>query len=167
MNADRLRATLLEAAGAEAEATRAEAERRAGEELERARAEAERLQELAAAEGEAAGELQAGRALALARSRARRLVLEARRAAYEDFRSRALAGALALRDDRKTYPSLLGRLETEARRALGDELELERDPEDLGGVRARAGKRSVDLTLPTLVDRCVKALGVRVEELWR
>jgi vacuolar-type H+-ATPase subunit E/Vma4 len=167
MNADRLRATLLEAAAAEAEAIRAEAERRAGDELERARAESERLEERATTDGEAAGELQAGRALALARSRARRLVLEARQAAYEDFRSRALAEALALREDRKAYARLLERLEAAAGRALGDGIEVERDPEGVGGIRTRAGKRSVDLTLPALVERCVSTLGARVEELWR
>jgi vacuolar-type H+-ATPase subunit E/Vma4 len=167
MNADRLRATLLEAADAEAEATRAEAERRAREELERARAESERLLERATGEGEDAGELQAGRALALARSRSRGLVLEARQAVYEDFRRRALTETLALREDRKAYARLLERLEVAARGALGDGIEVERDPAGVGGIRARAGKRSVDLTLPTLVARCVSALGARVEELWR
>jgi vacuolar-type H+-ATPase subunit E/Vma4 len=167
VNVDRLRATLLAGAEAEAEAARAAGESRAEAERELARTESSRLQESARAEGEAAGDLEAARDLALARSGARRVVLEARQAVYEDFRSCALADALALRADRKEYARLLERLEDEARRSLGDDVEIERDPEDVGGIRARAGARSVDLTLPTLVDRCVADLGARVEELWR
>lgn len=167
MNADRLRATLLAGVEAEAEATVSAAELRAAEEVERACGDSERLQEHARAEGEVAAELESTRALALARSRARRIVLEARQAVYEDFCAQALAAALALRADRKAYERLLGRLEATARRTLGDGAEVELDPAGVGGVRARAGRRSVDLTLPTLVDRCVAALGTRVEELWR
>jgi vacuolar-type H+-ATPase subunit E/Vma4 len=167
VNVERLRATFLAGAEAEAEAAREEADLRAGDEVERAREESARLQEVARSEGEAAGELEASRELALARSEARRLVLEARQAVYEDFRHRALADALALRADRKAYARLLDRLESAARRALGDGLAVERDPEDVGGVRARAGRRSVDLTLPALVDDCIAALGARTEALWR
>ncbi len=167
MSVETLRATLLDGAELEARAVVAEADRRAAAELERARADSERLQDGARAEGEAAGELQSARVLALARSDARRLVLEAREAVYQDFRSRALAAVLASRDDRKAYQRLLRRLASEARRSLGDDAELELDPAEVGGVRARAGRRSVDLTLPALVDHCVADLGVRVEELWR
>ena len=167
MNVDRLRATLLADAEAEADAALAAGESRTRAERERLRAESSRLQESARAEGEAAGDLESARDLALARSGARRLVLEARQAVYEDFRSLALADALALRADKKAYARLLDRLEAEARRSLGEDAEIERDPEDVGGVRARAGRRSVDLTLPTLLDGCVARLGARVEELWR
>ncbi|HWB56966.1 MAG TPA: hypothetical protein VG479_08535 [Gaiellaceae bacterium] len=167
MNVDRLRATLLANASAEAHATRAAGESRVRAEREGRRAESSRLQATARAEGEAAGDLESARDLALARSGARRLVLEGRRAVYEDFRSRALAGALALRGDRKAYARLLDHLEAAARHSLGDDVEIERDPETVGGIRARAGARSVDLTLPTLVDRCVADLGARVEDLWR
>jgi hypothetical protein len=167
VNVDRLRATLLANASAEADATLAAGEGRVRAERERRREESSRLQESARAEGETAGNLESARDLAVARSGARRLVLEARQAVYEDFRGRALADALALRADRKEYARLLDRLEAAARRSLGDDVEIERDPEDVGGIRARAGARSVDLTLPTLVDRCVADLGARVEELWR
>jgi vacuolar-type H+-ATPase subunit E/Vma4 len=167
VNVDRLRATLLANAEAEADAVRAAGESRAKAERERAQTESSRLQERARAEGEAAGDLESARDLAVARSGARRVVLEARQAVYEDFRSRGLAEALAFRADRKEYARLLERLEDEARRSLGDDVEIERDPEDVGGIRARAGARSVDLTLPTLVDRCVADLGARVEELWQ
>jgi vacuolar-type H+-ATPase subunit E/Vma4 len=167
VSVERLRATLLEGAEGEARALLEDADRRAAAESERSLADSERLLETARAEGEASGELQSARALALARAETRRLVLEAKAAVYEDFRSRALAAALALRDDRAAYPPVLRRLEAEARRALGDGAELELDPPDAGGVRAHDGRRSVDLTLPVLVERCIGSLGVAVEELWR
>ena len=167
MNVDRLRTTLLRGVEAEVEATVSAAELRAAAQVERAREDSTRLQEDARAEGEAAGELESARTLALARSLARRIVLEARQAVYEDFRAQALAAALSLRADGKVYERLVDRLEATARRTLGDGAEVELDPADVGGVRARAGRRSVDLTLPTLVDRCVVVLGARVEELWR
>jgi vacuolar-type H+-ATPase subunit E/Vma4 len=167
VSAERLRATLLAGAEAEAAALREEAERRAGDEVDRARDESARLQEAARSEGEAAGELETARELALARTEARRLVLEARQAVYLGFRDQALASALALRADRKAYTRLLDRLERAARDALGEGTAVERDPERVGGVRGRAGSRSVDLTLPVLVDDCIAALGVRAEALWR
>ncbi|HXV33921.1 MAG TPA: hypothetical protein VD769_07920 [Gaiellaceae bacterium] len=167
MSIPRLRATILAEAEAEAEALLGDADRRVVAESERSLADAERLLEVARAEGDASGELRSARALALARAESRRLVLEAKAAVYLDFRGRALAGALALRDDPESYADLLGRLEAEARRSLGDGAELELDPPERGGVRARAGRRSVDLTLPVLVERCVASLGPAVEELWR
>lgn len=93
-------------------------------------------------------------------------MLEARRAVYDDFRGEARAAALGLRED-PSYPALLKRLVAEARAALGPDAEVERDPEGAGGVRARSGARSVDLTLPALVEGCVARLGDRVTELWR
>lgn len=167
MSVERLRATLLEDAEAEARALLEDADRRAAAESELSVADSEQLLETARAEGDASGELQSARALALARAEARRLVLEEKAAVYEDFRSRALAAALALRDDRAAYRRVLRRLEAEARRSLGDGAELELDPPEAGGVRARAGRRSVDLTLPVLVEGCIGSLGIAVEELWR
>jgi vacuolar-type H+-ATPase subunit E/Vma4 len=164
---ERLRATLLAGAEAEAAAVREEAERRAGDEVDRARDESMRIQETARSEGEAAADLETARELALARTEARRLVLEAQRAVYLGFRDQALASALALRADRKAYALLLDRLERVARDALGGGVAVERDPEGVGGVRASGGSRSVDLTLPVLVDDCIAALGMRTEELWR
>jgi vacuolar-type H+-ATPase subunit E/Vma4 len=167
VNVERLRATLLEGAEAEARALLEDADRRAAAESERSLVDSEQLLETARAEGDASGELQSARALALARTETRRLVLEAKGAVYDDFRSRALTAALALREDRTAYRRVLRRLEAEARRALGDGAELELDPPDAGGVRAHDGRRSVDLTLPVLVERCIGSLGVTVEELWR
>lgn len=167
MSVEWLRATLLEGAEAEARALLEDADRRAAEESERSLTDSEQLLEAARAEGNASGELQSARALALARAEARRLVLEAKAAVYDEARSRALAAALALRDDPAAYRPVLRRLEAEARRSLGDGAELELDPPDVGGIRARAGRRSVDLTLPVLVEGCIGSLGPAVEELWR
>jgi vacuolar-type H+-ATPase subunit E/Vma4 len=167
VNVARLRSTILAAAEAEAQALVADAEHRAAVELERARERAAELVRRAGVDGRRAGELESARARALARPRAAALVLEAKRDAYESFRRDALASSLRLRSDEQRYRALLERLEREARGALGTDAELEVDPEGAGGLRARAGRRSVDLTLPVLVDRCVGALGARVVELWR
>jgi hypothetical protein len=156
VNVARLRSTILAAAEAEAQALVADAEHRAAVELERARERAAELVRRAGVDGRRAGELESARARALARRRAAALVLEAKRDAYESFRRDALASSLRLRSDEQRYRALLERLEREARGALGTDAE-----------RARAGRRSVDLTLPVLVDRCVGALGARVVELWR
>jgi vacuolar-type H+-ATPase subunit E/Vma4 len=167
VSVERLRATIVADAEAEARTLLEDADRRAAAESERSAEDAERLLETARVEGDASGELRSARALALARAEARRVVLEAKAAVYRDFRERALAAALALRDDPRAYGALLQGLEAEARSSLPDGAELELDPPDVGGVRARKDHRSVDLTLPVLVDRCIASLGPAVEELWR
>lgn len=165
MSVERLRATILAAAEREAEATADEAEARAADILDRARSERHALLEQAQAEGRRAGFLESARARAHARRRAGELVLAARQDVFERFRRDAHAAALALRSD-EGYPALLDRLAADAGQALGEGAALERDPPG-GGVTARAGRRSVDLTLPALADRCIAGLGVRLEELWR
>jgi vacuolar-type H+-ATPase subunit E/Vma4 len=157
---------VVQEAEAEAAAILQEAEVAAAAELERARAEAEEMRRHAREEGRRAGEVENARAQALARRRARTVVLAARRESYETLRAQARVGALALRGSPR-YPALLDRLAAAARSQLGGEAELELDPREVGGVRARAAGRSVDYTLVLLVDRCVDALGGRLEELWR
>jgi vacuolar-type H+-ATPase subunit E/Vma4 len=166
MNVERLRAAILTGAEADTRRLVVEAEAQAADLLERARAEAAAAVERARAEGRTAGELESSRAGALARRQASALVLSARRAVHDDFRQASLEAVLALRGG-KDYGALLERLEAEARRSLGNEAELEVDPDPDGGVRARDGRRSVDLTLPALADRCAAGLGPRQEELWR
>ena len=166
MNAEPLRRLVLERAHAEAKAALADAEARGAAEVERFRAETAHAVERARSEGAAAGELEAGRLRAAARREARRRVLEAQQAAYDEFRLSANEAVLALRAD-EAYGALLADLSAAARTALGDAAALEVDPDRLGGVRARAGARSVDLTLPALADGCIEALGPRVAELWR
>jgi vacuolar-type H+-ATPase subunit E/Vma4 len=157
---------MLREVAAEATAAQADAEAAARAELEHARAAADELVERARAEAATAAELEAGRARAQAEQRARRLVLAARKGVYDDFRRDALSAAMALRDS-SDYPLLLERLARVARSQLGEGAELEVDPPHLGGVRARAGRRHVDYTLPVLVARCVEAHGEELERLWR
>lgn len=144
------------AAEAEASATLRDARRQAEDLLEEARAEGERL-----------GRADAVRAEERARVEARSTELAARREAYDALRRRAWESALALRVDRD-YPALLTRLEAAARADLGgDGVEVDVDPPDAGGVRARAGSRHVDYTLVGLADRCLDALGPKIGGLWR
>ena len=166
MNVSTLREVVLDQAQVEAQAMLADAERRAAAEVERTRGEAEALLQSARTEGETVGELETARDRALAHRTARSLVLQARRDVYEEFRRQAHAAALALRES-EDYPALLERLARAARDQLGDEADLETDPPDTGGVRARAGSRRVDYTLPALADRCIGGLGSRLERLWR
>lgn len=165
MSVERLRATILAAAKRDAAATTDEAEARVAEILDGARSEGRALLEQAQAEARRAGLLESARARAHARRRAGELVLAARQEVFERFRRDAHAAALALRSD-EGYPALLDRLAADAAEALGEDAEVERDPPD-GGVTAHSGRRSVDLTLPALADRCIAGLGARLEELWR
>jgi hypothetical protein len=93
-------------------------------------------------------------------------VLAARGAAYQELRQRAGTAVLELRHE-AGYADLLARLSAAARRDLGDDADLEVDPPDAGGVRARARTRLVDYTLPALAARCMDALGPRLRRLWQ
>jgi vacuolar-type H+-ATPase subunit E/Vma4 len=99
------------------------------------------------------------------RSFAHLTVLAAQREVYDEFRRRAREATLTLRDD-PAYPALLDRRTASARRELGDRAEIERDPPEVGGVRARDGTRSVDYTLPARADRAIAELGPRLRDLW-
>jgi len=165
VNVEPLRQAVLALARADAERIAAEAETRAGSMLAEAGAHADELVARARVQAEAAADAEAASERSRARSEARTLVLGARRAVYDELRREAHAGALALRGD-PDYPALLDRLAAAAREALGEEAEVVLDPPGLGGVAARAGGRRVDLTLPTLVDRCLNDLGSELAELW-
>jgi len=176
-NLDYLRASLLETAADDAtrELERARAERAARV------AEAHRQAETIVAEahqlGEREGAAEVSHRLVRARREARRVVLAAQRAAFEDFRGRALGATLARRRE-PAYAALLERLSAAAREQLvGDgegaagrdvevEVEVEVDPPDRGGVHARLGSRRVDYTLPALVDRVIAGLGTESRSLW-
>jgi vacuolar-type H+-ATPase subunit E/Vma4 len=162
---DAARDALLADARERAAARLAEADAEAGERIERARREAGELVARARAQGEAEGRVAAARAAAVERSSARMEVLAVQRAASDELRRRARAAVLALREA-PDYRELLERLTAAARRDLGDGAEIECDPPDVGGVRARAGTRLVDYTLVVLADRCVDALGSRLPRLW-
>jgi type III secretion protein L len=145
---------LLEQAEEEARELIAQAERDAEELIARARA-----------GGLAAGRAQAAQDAGRGRALARWEVLAAQRAVYDDVCRRARKQVMALRDQ-PGYPELLEQLAAAARRDLGDGAELEIDPPALGGVRARAGSRRVDYTLPALAEGCVRDLGPALAQLW-
>jgi hypothetical protein len=149
-----LRATLLADASVRAAAMLADA--RAEASITRASAEAEalRLVDAAREDGRRAAEAIARSERLAAARQARALVLQARSAREATARERALRAALAFRK-RPEYGRLLEALETDCRRRLGAEAEIERDPAQGGGVRARLGSRSLDYTLPSLAEHAL------------
>jgi vacuolar-type H+-ATPase subunit E/Vma4 len=165
MNVEPLREAMLGLARADAERIAAEAEARASAALAEAGTWADELVARARAEAEAAAAAETASELRRARDEGRTRVLRARRAVYDELRREAHAAALALRGD-PDYPELLERLAAAARRTLGEDAEVLLDPPGVGGVVARAGGRRVDLTLPTLVERCLSSLGPELEGLW-
>jgi vacuolar-type H+-ATPase subunit E/Vma4 len=166
MNLDSLRTAFLAQAEADAARRRVEVESEYERRLAAARVEASSLIEQGKLEGRTAGEHEGARRRSAARRRAREVQLGARGVLYEELRSRASAEALELRSDPR-YSPLLDRLVAAAQARLGAAAELERDPPDAGGVRARSGSRSVDYTLPALADRALHDMDGEVEKLWR
>ncbi len=157
-----LREALLAAAGAEADSTVRAAQDAAAHTLAAASAQAQDVVEQARHEGRS----DAGAALAAERSRshrqARALVLAAQRAAYDDLRAAVRQQAAVLPDD-PAWPQWRDRLAAHARRLLGTDAELVEVP---GGVRARSGSRTVELTVSSLAEAELVALGPEVEKLW-
>ncbi|MGZ4334320.1 MAG: hypothetical protein ACXVZL_05975 [Gaiellaceae bacterium] len=112
-------------------------------------------------EGAAAAAIAGAHELAEARRAARAAVLEARATLHRELVDATLAEAARLREDVR-HDALLVRLTVLARRQLGQEAHVEEAPE--GGIRATAGVRSVDYTLPTLVGRALDR--GEIEGLW-
>jgi vacuolar-type H+-ATPase subunit E/Vma4 len=142
---------LVRAAQSEAEAQVARAETQARAVVDEARREGE---------ADAAAALAAERARA--RRRARALVLRAQRSVYEALREASRMGALSLQDE-PAWPMMRQRLVARARDLLGPEAEIREVP---GGITSRQGPRRVDLTVTSLADAHVAALGPEVEKLW-
>lgn len=165
MTFDAARDALLADARERAAALLAHADAEAAERIRRARGQAAEIIAAARARGEAEGRIAVAHAAAVEQSFARMTVLAAQRMAVDELRDRARTAALALRNA-PHYPELLDRLTAAARRDLGEQAEIERDPPDAGGVRARSGTRSVDYTLLTLAERCIDAYGSRMHRLW-
>jgi vacuolar-type H+-ATPase subunit E/Vma4 len=158
-----VRAELLRAAHADAEAVLARAEREAAALLARARAEGRAILEEARRQGEADGAAAAHDLLVSARREARSRTLAARREAYEALRRETAERVGELR--RTTdYPGLLKRLERRARVLLGPGAEV--SEHSGGGVVARAPGRRVDLSLTALADRALDRMGGEVGTLW-
>lgn len=165
MNLHAVQDALLADATAEADAIRDAARRDADGVVEAARRDAERMVAVARADGEAEARRVSAIGLARARREAREQVLSARRAAVERLLAAAARAAVALRGD-AGYPELLDGLGRAARGQLGDDAVVRVDTR-AGGLVATAGSRSVDYRLDVLADRCVEAMGSRIEALWR
>ena len=159
------RESLLADARAAADMVRAAGEEQAKDAVAQARRDADALVAAARDQGAEEGRVQAADEEAGARVRARGQVLAARRDAYDELRLRVREAVLRLRDDPE-YDDLVERLSVQACRDLGPSATVERDPPGVGGVRAVAGSRLVDYTLPTLAERCVGHLGPAVRRLW-
>ena len=165
MTLDPLRAAALGEATARADAILAEAAEQARARLARADAAAAALVERARHDGAAAAELTAAHGRARARGDARALVLAERSAIYERVRQEAAEAVLRLRDAPE-YSALLERLAAKAHAQLGEGAEVDVGCPEIGGVVGRAGSRSVNYTLPALVERCIAELGTQIEALW-
>lgn len=166
MNLGPLRGALLAEAVADAERRRAEVEAEHAKRLADARAEADALVEQGRLEGRRAAKQEGARRRGAAYRRAREAQLAVQGALFEELRGRARAVVFELRAD-PTYPALLDRLAEAARAQLGTDAEIEADRVGAGGIVARSGMRSVDYTLPALVDRALADLDGEVEKLWR
>jgi vacuolar-type H+-ATPase subunit E/Vma4 len=165
VNLESLRAAFLQRAEEDAARRRAEVEAECERRLAAARERARSLVEQAKLEGQTAGEEEGVRRRRLAERAAREKRLAARGEIYEALRSRAREDAFALRAE-PGYGALLDRLADVARRQLGPAAAIEVDPA-AGGILAHSGARSVDYTLPALVDRALVELDGEVEQLWR
>ncbi len=158
-----LREALLDDARRQAADSVAQAEREADARVADARSTVDRL----TADASRAGREEAARAVrrreSEGRRRARERVLRARREAYDHLRERAAEMIRLLPADERR--ALAQRLERLARTQLGDDAEIDADPD--GGLVARAGSRSVDYRVPAIVARAITDLGDDVEELWR
>lgn len=103
--------------------------------------------------------------LAQLRNDAHRVVLQAQEQLRHQLIDSVHASARLVRHDPR-YPKLLDHLEAMARRQLGTDALIERDPETDGGVLAEAGSRRADYRLTPLADRALDALADEVAELW-
>ncbi len=147
-----IRRTLISTASSSAAAMVAQARADATATLAAAEQAAARIIDTARAEGRRAAESRGLNELVVAERAARSVVLEAQDAVEAEARAQALAAAMSFRDD-PDYSRLLDTLEANARRRLGGSATIERDPPEVGGIRARLARRSLDYTLPALVEQ--------------
>jgi vacuolar-type H+-ATPase subunit H len=134
--------------------------------LAEAEAQARQLVQEGRREGEQMAAKEALRRRATATRRAREIRLQAQLRQVDELRRRSQEAILRLREDDR-YPDLLHRLSSAAVDQLGPAAELEVDPPGVGGVIGRSGRKSVDYTLPAVVDRVVASLDEELENLWR
>ncbi len=160
-----VRAALLADASEEADRVLASADREATEITASAEAEMAAARQRAEQRGMRSAEARADQLLAQARSDAHRRVLEAKEAIRRRLVVAVHEAALGLRDDER-YPLLLDRLEAMARRQLGADVTIERDPPDVGGVRAGTADRRVDYSLTALSNRALQTMADEMARLW-
>ncbi len=166
MNLDSLRTALRVEAETEAVERLAQVDEACKRRLADAHATARELTKQGRLEGGRVAARNSLRRRAAANRRAREVRLAAQRGLVDDLRLRANEAALELREDAR-YGGLLERVSQAAKSQLGADAEIEVDPPDLGGVRARVGSTSVDYTLPALVDRAIAELDGQLETLWQ
>jgi vacuolar-type H+-ATPase subunit E/Vma4 len=165
VNLDPVRDALLADADRDANATRAAADDDAASTVAAARAAVERLLAAARADGEAEARVVSASELARAHRAAREVVLQARRAAYDRLRASVRDAASRLRATPE-YEALIDGLTRVAREQLGEDPAVTVD-DDVGGIVARVGSRTVDYRLPVVAERCLAAIGPAVETLWQ
>jgi vacuolar-type H+-ATPase subunit E/Vma4 len=165
VNVGPLRTFLLWAAERDAAALRAEADEEGAAAVGAARQDGEAR---VAAAAKAAHEEAASRraqALAAARAEARAVIVHAQ----GEIVAEVTASARTATDDLRRsagYGTLLDGLEARARRELGPDADVVRDP-PVGGVVARHDAALLDLTLPALLELAVDEHADELAELWR
>ncbi|MEU0644976.1 hypothetical protein [Streptomyces umbrinus] len=158
-----VRAELLRAAHADADALLARTEREAAEAIDNARVEASEILVEARRQGEADGASAARDLLLRARRETRSSQLAVRRQMYDELCRRAAEQVRELRQQ-SDYSSALERLEQRARRLLGPDADM--TEQAAGGVVAQAPGRRVDCTLDALAAWALDRMGAEVERLW-
>ncbi|MGW2459779.1 hypothetical protein ACWC2M_12190 [Streptomyces sp. NPDC001761] len=156
-----VRAELLRAARASADAVRDRAQTDVEETLRSARATAEAVLERARELGRADGAAEAARERVRAVQDAWAAELAARAEVYAALRAAVHAG---VRREFTADASIGPRCAETARRLLGPRARVTTASE--GGVTAEVPGRRVDLSADALADRALDRLGVRAERLW-
>jgi vacuolar-type H+-ATPase subunit E/Vma4 len=160
-----VRDALLEDAAAEADQVAADANRDAALLVDGAERDAEREIERANRRGAQSAEVRAAGMIAQARGDAHQAILSARQDVRSRLHDAVHVAAQDLRADIR-YQALLDELERLARGQLGADAEIERDPDQQGGIIAVADSRRVDYTLAALANRALDAHADQVAQLW-
>ncbi|MEV7130038.1 hypothetical protein [Streptomyces sp. NPDC093260] len=156
-----VRAELLRAARASADAVRDRAQADAEETLRSARATAEAVLARARDFGRADGAAEAARERVRAVQDAWAAELAARAEVYAALRAAVRAG---VRREFAEDASVRSRCAQAARNLLGPQARVTAAPQ--GGVTAEVPGRRVDLSADALADRALDRLGARAETLW-
>lgn len=158
-----VRAALLAQADEQARRLRTEAAEQADGIRQAAAKAAETVRAAARAEGEAAARDTATATLHRRRRQARALVLQAQQAAYASLLDE-VTDAVRRMTAEPGWPARAERLAALARDRLGPDTSVHPAPD--GGLSARAGSRSLDLSVPALARQAVTRLGDQVVRLW-